>query len=123
MELLLAGSAIAAFYFVFRTITLQKKIDLLNKELLVSKYSSVLDNKTSEDGFIKFLSDSREWAFDYITEVQDATKKFVDKVDPEIKHFDKYGDAVHSVHSKSMHTISEAYKELIKILPREDKND
>jgi hypothetical protein len=120
MELLLSAAALSAFYFVFRTIILQKKVDSLKKELVLSKYASVLDNKSAEEGFIKFLSDSREWAFDYITEVQNAAKKFIDKVDPEIKYFDQYGDVVHSVHSKSMSIISEAYKELVTILPYEE---
>lgn len=123
MELLLGGSAIAAFYFVYRTIKLQKQVEMLATKLIASKYKpNSSDQKIADDSFLKFLSDSREWAFDYITDVQEATKLFKDKVDPVINHFDKYGDVVHSAHYESMKTISDAYKELIKILPEDNNN-
>ena len=44
-----------------------------------------------KENFIKFLSDSRDWAFDYIEEVQTGLDKFIKDIEPEMEYFDKFG--------------------------------
>jgi hypothetical protein len=65
------------------------------------------DSKTIEEtqGFVKFISDSREWAFTYIEDVQKA--------------LNEYDDALSS---GKLDSINEAYKKLISYLPEEDVN-
>jgi hypothetical protein len=73
-----------------------------------------------KENFIKFLSDSRDWAFEYIEDVQKQLENFVRDVEPEIMYFDEYGvvgDAYPHYHS--MKKISSAYKDLKKLLPEE----
>jgi alpha-L-fucosidase len=73
-----------------------------------------------KENFIKFLSDSRDWAFEYIEDVQTQLETFVRDVEPEIMYFDEYGlvgDAYPHYHS--MKKISAAYKDLKKLLPEE----
>jgi len=50
-----------------------------------------LDNDVHKESFIKFLSDSRDSAFEYIEEVQAGISSFVKQVDPEISYFKEYG--------------------------------
>ena len=77
-----------------------------------------LDNNVHQESFIKFLSDSRDSAFDYIEEVQSGISKFVEQVDPEISYFKEYGGLMAMAPNyNSMKKISEAYKELKKLLP------
>jgi hypothetical protein len=81
-------------------------------------------NKTEKDqsneDFLKFVSDSRDWAYQYIEEVQGTLNKFITDIEPEIKYFDEYGVASSAYpHYHSMKKISEAYKELKKLLPKE----
>ena len=80
------------------------------------------DESIHKENFIKFLSDSRDWAFSYIESVQKGLTKFVNDVDADVSHFDKYGDAVSMSRPDypSMKNISKAYKELKTLLP-EDK--
>lgn len=73
------------------------------------------------DGFLKFISESRDWAFKYIEEVQDGLKKFSGKVGPTIKYLETYGSTVETPHDSSIKTISQAYKELEKLLPQDEK--
>lgn len=90
-------------------------------ELMKNNGVSQEDQDIHKENFIKFLSDSREWAFDYIENVQQGIGKFVDEVDPIIKHFDEYGIVVEgSPHHDSMVKISKEIKELKKLLPQDD---
>jgi len=78
------------------------------------------DQDIHKENFIKFLSDSRDWAFEYIEDVQTRLETFVRDVEPEIMYFDEYGlvgDAYPHYHS--MKKISAAYKDLKKLLPEE----
>jgi hypothetical protein len=78
------------------------------------------DSDIHKENFIKFLSDSRDWAFDYIEEVQFGLNKFIKDVEPEMKYFSEYGvigDAY--PHYYSMKKILESYQELIKLMPSE----
>jgi alpha-L-fucosidase len=78
------------------------------------------DQDIHKENFIKFLSDSRDWAFEYIEDVQTQLETFVRDIEPEIMYFDEYGlvgDAYPHYHS--MKKISAAYKDLRKLLPEE----
>ncbi len=78
------------------------------------------DQEQSNEAFLKFVSDSRDWAYQYIDDVQSSLSKFISDIEPEIAYFDEYGmvgDAYPHYHS--MKKISGAYKELKKILPED----
>lgn len=78
------------------------------------------DQDIHKENFIKFLSDSRDWAFEYIEDVQKQLENFIRDIEPEIMYFDEYGivgDAYPHYHS--MKKISSAYKNLKKLLPEE----
>jgi hypothetical protein len=79
------------------------------------------DSDIHKENFIKFLSDSRDWAFSYIEEVQFGLNKFVSDIEPEINYFKEYGD-VTSMHPNyySLKKITDAYNELAKLLPKEE---
>lgn len=79
------------------------------------------DQEVHKENFLKFLSDSRDWAFEYIEDVQSGLTKFVDDIRPEIEYFREYGDIVSmSPNYYSMKKIAEAYDELVKLLPKDD---
>ena len=70
------------------------------------------------------MSDSRDWAFTYIEDVQNGLTKFVEEIDPSINYFSDFstmseGNPLHN----EMKIISNAYKDLKKFLPEnvEDK--
>lgn len=80
------------------------------------------DKEQANEDFLKFVSDSRDWAYQYIEDVQAGIKSFVDQVGPQIDHYDKYGIAVEgmiSPHDFALKKISVAFKELKKFLPEE----
>ena len=86
--------------------------------LEIKNSSSSFDNEMHKENFIKFLSDSRDWAFEYIEEVQSKLDEFIKEIEPEIEYFDEHG-AIVSDHPNyySMKKISKAYKDLKKLLP------
>lgn len=78
------------------------------------------DIDTHKENFIKFLSDSREWAFSYIEDVQVGLKSFIKEVEPAINHFSKFGIITEGMpHYKDMKKISEEFYKLKKLLPEE----
>lgn len=80
------------------------------------------DQEVHKENFIKFLSDSRDWAFSYIEEVQEGLKKFVDDIEPEINYFKEYGDVTSmQPNYYSLKKITDAYDELTKLLPKEEE--
>ena len=93
-------------------------------QLLIMQQSMNDENKTDEEksneAFLKFVSDSRDWAYQYIDDVQEGLSKFVVDIEPEIAYFDEYGEVGSAYpHYHSMKKISGAYKELKKLLPED----
>lgn len=79
------------------------------------------DSDVHKENFIKFISDSRDWAYQYIEDVQEGLTSFVNAVEPEISYFDEYGLVGEAYpHYHSMQKISKEYKELKKLLPIEE---
>jgi alpha-L-fucosidase len=93
-------------------------------QLLIMQQSIHDENKTdkekSNEDFLKFVSDSRDWAYQYIEDVQTKINNFITDIEPEIAYFDEYGVASSAYpHYHSMKKISEAYKELKTALPED----
>jgi predicted PurR-regulated permease PerM len=83
------------------------------------------NEKSHNESFIKFLSDSRDWAFGYIEEVQNGLKSFIDEVEPHIEHYNKYGIVIEGMappHDFALKQISKELDNLKKLLP-EDIDD
>ena len=98
---------------------LQEYVDLTKS----TKTKEDSDESIHKENFIKFLSDSRDWAFSYIENVQKGLTKFVSDIDADVSHFDEYGDALSMSRPDypSMKNISKAYKELKTLLPEENE--
>ena len=76
------------------------------------------DQDIHKENFIKFLSDSRDWAYEYIENVQGGLTDFIKEIDPIISRFDEYGIVVEgSPHYKDMKIISSNFKKLKQYLP------
>jgi hypothetical protein len=109
--------------FVLRKRVMSLAISLVKvEEVFNSTKKEDSDSDVHKENFIKFLSDSRDWAYLYIEDVQNGLSKFVDDIEPEIAYFDEYGLVGEAYpHYHSMKKISQAYKELKKLLPEEEQ--
>ncbi len=84
--------------------------------------SNKTDKDQANEDFLKFISDSRDWAYQYIEEVQAGLKTFIDEVGPQIDYYDHYGAAVDGMvapHDFALKKISSEFKELKKLLPED----
>lgn len=80
------------------------------------------DKEKSNEDFLKFVSDSRDWAYQYIEEVQAGLKLFIDEVGPQIDYYNKYGSAVDGMiapHDFTLKKISSEFKKLKTLLPED----
>jgi hypothetical protein len=80
---------------------------------------SKTDKQQADEAFLKFVSDSRDWAYEYIESVQASLTKFVSDAGPAIDYWDEYGSAMSTPLDQGMGKISKAYKELIALLPED----
>jgi len=120
------------FTLLVRYIRLSLKLTATTLELIkVQVDKNIISDKLSElsqeprnkedpaaEAFLKFISDSRDWAYQYIDEVQLTLDKFITDIEPEILYFDEYGDLMSAEPNyNSMKKISASVKELKKLLP------
>ena len=111
-----------------------KKLSLTSAQLFLENFQlnqdaesikankELTDNDIHRENFIKFLSDSRDWAFTYIEDVQKGLVKFVEEVDPTINYFDDFSSIQEgNPLNTGMKKISIAYKDLKKFLPNESE--
>ena len=97
---------------------MQEYIDIVKSK----ETDLVSDELVDKENFIRFLSDSRDWAFTYIEDVQNGLKEFIDAVDPDLNHFSEYGEVGSAYpHYDSMVRINNAYKRLKELMPVEEE--
>lgn len=78
---------------------------VFDKEELLKKFEEFVNDQSIKaleetDGFVKFISQSRDWAFEYIEDVQKAIDEYKASVD-----------------SKDLKLKREKYKRLLEFLP------
>jgi hypothetical protein len=119
--------SIIAIAMTLKVITLRQRMKVLVvslarvQDIFNSTKQEESDSDVHKENFIKFLSDSRDWAYLYIEDVQKGLTKFVNEIEPEIAYFDEYGLVGEAYpHYHSMKKISKEYKELKKLLPTEE---
>jgi hypothetical protein len=130
---LLVFSFFILFFVLLSISTIKTKInnsELLEKLLTVTIEKSLIKDKlevemqkksdsvlSEQEGFLNFISQSRDWAFEYIESVQAKIKDFEDEVLPIIDSLDK-----DSIEDFKLSTIkmAESSKKLIKLLPEVD---
>ena len=79
-------------------------------------------DKIHKESFIKFLSESRDWAFDYIERTQSTISKFIKEVEPELEYYKQYGVVIEGMvppHDKAIKKIIAEISELKGLLPEE----
>jgi hypothetical protein len=100
----------------------------IDQNILLTQFAEELKKKEElsvekTDGFLKFISESRDLAFDYIEKIQESLIKFRDEVGPEIDYVLTYGTATgDSLQTKSFIKIEKAYVKLMNAaLPSEQE--
>jgi len=130
---LLVTLIITLVYRVFRQKVLFKGLtdlylqSLADKALLEKKIESLYQDIENlklqgSDGFLKFLSDSRDWAFQYIEEVQNALEEFDKRIEPDLEWSKSFGMVLgDTAHTDVIKRISEAYDKLKLVLPKNNE--
>jgi len=72
-----------------------------------------------QEGFINFLNQSRESAFEYIENVQKTLSNVVTELSPIVEFHDKYGAIFDTDTRNQMQVVSNSFRELKKLIPEE----
>lgn len=100
--------------------------ETVDKLIVIQKMQELmadLDEKNSNqnDGFLKFVSESRNAAFEYIEEVQLALSDFDKALGGAVKHYQETGKPLKEDPSEIMNDLSMAYNKLMESMPKEEK--
>lgn len=101
---------------------LQTMLDqtLLERELQDALVEIEQREIQNTDGFVKFLSESREYAFNYIEEAQQKLVEFQKAVEPIFEYSRTYGKVLgENSHTKTVDDIYQEYLKLKTIIPDE----
>ena len=117
--------------FVFDSVRLR----ITNKKILTQLVQSELDRNAVEeklnkvilehsaektDGFLRFISDSRDKAFSYIEEVQEAIKAFDEEVGGIVKHYKNTGKSATRKTTEMLKRLETAYDIIMTLSPEEE---
>lgn len=109
----------------FNSLMTQDELRLAYEQYLES-IKTKNESDIYKENYIKFLSDSRETAFNYIDEVQSALIKFFNEVNPQIEYYNKYGivvDGMIQPHDFALKKISKEVEDLKMLLPLDYNKD
>jgi hypothetical protein len=91
----------------------------VQKELQNVRDEQLSKDIEKTDGFLKFVSDSREWAFAYIEDVQSKLNKFDKDIEGILNYYSLYDSNAQGIHVDLAKQVSEVYTELKSVLPKE----
>jgi len=88
----------------------------------LTRNTNKTDKDQSNEDFLKFVSDSRDWAYQYIEEVQAGLSSFINEVGPQIDYYREYGSSVEGMlapHDFALKKISSEFEKLKTLLPED----
>ena len=94
MLLALIATTSIALFFGIKTFKLTTKTNELVELVAALNIKIDANSDPVKEDFLKFVSDSREWAFEYIEEVQKSITDFKTKVESHINYFDRFGEVL-----------------------------
>jgi hypothetical protein len=97
-------------------------IDLVQRNELLKK---ALDSKESghvekTEGFLNFVTQSRDWAFEYIEDVQRVVNSVLTKTEATVKYHKEFSSVVIEPYKTQMDVLTEGIEELKFLLPNEE---
>lgn len=106
--------SMVSLYLINMVLSLKKNNDELAKELLKLR-------ENTNEPYIKFVTDSRDWAYQYIEQVQSGLKKYIDVVEPQLIYYNTYGRSIEGLHNMLVDNTYPAFKDLKSLLPEDNK--
>lgn len=114
IEVLIPIFCITTIFFAVKTYRLSKDVKALQAALVENYLKDKTDEELVNEQFLKFVSDSREWAFEYIEDVQKSMKQIVEFMEPSVLGNNKeYTDS---------EVVKSVYKSLKGLLPEQEDN-
>lgn len=96
----------------------------IDKAAITEKLNKAVLEHSAEktDGFLRFVSESRDQAFKYIESVQEAIAAFNNEIGPIVKHYKQTGKALNRKPLETLKKLNDAYDIIMTLAPDEDKH-
>jgi hypothetical protein len=97
-------------------------IDVLQQNQV---FKTLLDQRDSAhvektEGFLNFVTQSRDWAFEYIEDVQRVINSVLTQTESTVKYHNEFSSLVIEPYKKQLDTLVNAIEELKFLLPNEE---
>lgn len=121
--------AMFAFILINLTIVKNKNTKLKSQMIDVMQqnqvFKTLLDQKDSQhiektEGFLNFVTQSRDWAFGYIEDVQKVINKVLTDTESTIDYHNRFGSMEIEPYKTHIDTLANAIEELKFLLPKEE---
>ena len=103
--------------FVNENLEVYIRNSILTKELKDRLEQADIQTLANNDDFLKFVSQSRDWAFEYIESTQENIYEFVTKAGPVIEYLDEFDPPIITNDQKK--ALVGAYNSIRSTLPDE----
>ena len=114
------------FYNIISTLKIKKLIQALfqvNLDYVIVADQLKKSNITDNEAFINFLIKSRDDAFLYIENVQEALQIFKSEVGPLVNYHENFGNVISNPMGLQLDKIVLSYNKLMMMLPEEIKTE
>lgn len=97
-------------------------IDLIQRNEILKKSLNSKDNNDIEktEGFLNFVTQSRDWAFEYIEDVQRVVNKVLSDTESTVEYHNKFSSMEIEPYGQQISTLVTAIEELKFLLPNEE---
>jgi hypothetical protein len=119
MSIVIIFLSVSNFYLRIKLLKLKKEIlkHKTEKKYIQGKLDSLANGELN--GFNKFISESRDWAFSYIESAQKSIKDFIVKTGPDIEYLKEYKPPI--ISEDAIDRLVLSYEDLKKLLPLDEK--
>ena len=97
-------------------------IDLIQRNEILKTSLNSKDNNDIEktEGFLNFVTQSRDWAFEYIEDVQRVVNKVLSDTESTVEYHNKFSSMEIEPYGQQISTLVTAIEELKILLPNEE---
>ena len=90
---------------------------IIAEKLLDASARNLMKSDPSSEAFLKFVSDSRDWAYSYIESVQEEINNFITLVGPDMEYLESYKPPI--ISEEVTDRLIVGYKKIKDLIPKD----
>ena len=120
LVILSVSTTVLSFLFIMQKNKNRELIKNTLEFLILQEEQSKMvktDKEKANEDFLKFVSDSRDWAYSYIESVQEEINSFITLVGPDIEYLESYKPPI--ISEEATDRLVVGYKKIKALIPED----